>query len=197
MAASPAAAAAGADTVTAATPPAVLEALVGNHRRFLAFVEKRVGSRDVAEDIVQEAFARGLERAGQVRDEESAVAWFYRVLRNAMADHWRRRGAEARMHERVAAESDEVEPPVDEELLRTACDCVLDLLPTLKPEYAEALRRVDLDGQPVKDFADAAGITPGNASVRLFRARESLRKQVTRSCGTCAKHGCEDCSCGR
>ena len=181
----------------AATPPAVLEALVGNHRRFLAFVEKRVGSRDVAEDIVQDAFVRGLERAGQLRDDESAVAWFYRVLRNALADHWRRSGAEQRMHERVASESDQVEPPVDAELMQTACACVLELLPTLKPEYSEALRRVDVDGVAVKDFAVASGITPGNASVRLHRAREALRKSVVRCCGTCVDHGCEDCSCGR
>jgi RNA polymerase sigma-70 factor (ECF subfamily) len=48
----------------------------------------------------------------------------------------------------------------------------------------------------VKAFAEAAGITPNNASVRLFRAREALRQQLQRSCGTCAEHGCLDCSCG-
>ena len=71
----------------------------------------------------------------------------------------------------------------------------LPLIETLKPEYAQALRRVELDGVSVKDFAIEANVTPNNASVRLFRAREALRLQVERSCGTCAKHGCFDCTC--
>jgi RNA polymerase sigma-70 factor (ECF subfamily) len=48
----------------------------------------------------------------------------------------------------------------------------------------------------VQDFAGEAGITADNASVRVFRAREALRKQVKTSCGPCADHGCLECSCG-
>jgi len=47
----------------------------------------------------------------------------------------------------------------------------------------------------VKDYADEAGISSSNAGVRSSRAREALRKQVARSCGTCATHGCVDCTC--
>ena len=68
---------------------------------------------------------------------------------------------------------------------------------TLKPEYATALREVELDEKPLSDYATGAGITTGNAAVRVHRAREALRKQVIRCCGTCAVHGCEDCLCGR
>jgi DNA-directed RNA polymerase specialized sigma24 family protein len=67
----------------------------------------------------------------------------------------------------------------------------------LKPEYADALRRVELDGVAVKDFAEEAGITASNAGVRVFRARQALREQLRRCCGACAEHGCLDCSCRR
>ena len=77
------------------------------------------------------------------------------------------------------------------------CACVGRLAATLKPEYAEALAEVDVRGIPVKAFAEARGLTPNNASVRLFRAREALRRRVVASCGTCAEHGCVDCRCGR
>jgi len=59
----------------------------------------------------------------------------------------------------------------------------------------DALQRIDVDGVAVKAYADDAGISPSNAGVRVFRAREALRKQVARSCGTCAEHGCFDCTC--
>ena len=66
---------------------------------------------------------------------------------------------------------------------------------TLKAEYAEALQAVDVEGMAVKAFAESRGLTPGNAGVRLFRAREALKRRVTESCGTCAEHGCRDCTC--
>ena len=61
--------------------------------------------------------------------------------------------------------------------------------------FADALRTVEVNGLPVKDFATQAGISTNNAGVRVFRAREALRKQVIRSCGTCADHGCLNCTC--
>jgi RNA polymerase sigma-70 factor (ECF subfamily) len=178
-------------------PPEVVQALVDNHRQFLAFLERRVGSRAEAEDILQDAFVRGLEKGGQLRDGESAVAWFYRVLRNAVVDYYRRRGAGGRAMDRMAAEwADESAPPPDAELHESVCKCILGLVDTLKPEYAAAVRRIELDGVAVKDFAAEAGITPNAAGVRVHRARLALREQVATSCGTCATHGCLDCSCG-
>jgi RNA polymerase sigma-70 factor (ECF subfamily) len=176
--------------------PDLVAVLVENHRRFLAFLERRVGSREAAEDILQDAFVRGLTRGGQLREAKSATAWFYRLLRNALADHWRRTRAERRALDRAATLAEEDAEATDEELMDTVCRCITDLVDTLKPEYAAALRRVDLDGASVKAFAEETGITANNASVRLFRAREALLKQVQASCGTCAEHGCVDCRCG-
>ena len=172
--------------------PDVIAVLVDNHRRFLAFLQRRVGSREVAEDILQDAFVRGLARADQLRDHESVVAWFYRSLRNALIDYRRRTDSESRVFDHAVSDA---EPSTDPELMKSACECVTALLDTLKPEYAEAIRRVDLEDVSVKDFATEKNVTANNASVRLFRARDALRRQVVRSCGTCAEHGCVDCSC--
>lgn len=173
---------------------AAAERLVASHRLFLAFLERRVGERALAEDLLQDAFVRTLEKGDAIRDEGSAVAWFYRVLRNAVIDHHRRSGARSRSLEALARElGDAVEPPP--ELRGAICACVGELAGTLKPEYAQAIRRVELDGVAVRDFADEAGITANNAAVRVFRAREALRRQVTASCRTCAEHGCLDCNC--
>jgi RNA polymerase sigma factor (sigma-70 family) len=175
--------------------PEVLRVLLENHARFLAFLQRRVESRDAAEDILQEAFVRSIDRAELLRSPESAVAWFYRVLRNAIVDHHRRQGTQSRAFARFAAETDGTAAGPDEELEAVACACVLAMVDTLKPEYGVAIRRVDLDGVSVRSYADEAGITSGNAGVRLHRAREALRRQLARSCGTCLVHGCLDCRC--
>jgi RNA polymerase sigma factor (sigma-70 family) len=171
-----------------------LELLVGQHRTFLRFLERRVHDRDTAEDLLQEAFGRAVEAVEAIRADESAVAWFYRVLRNAVVDHYRRRAASSRALEAFARELDEAVPPPEVEAV--ICECIGRLARTLKPDYADAIARVDLRGMPVKTYAEETGISPANAGVRVFRARQALRKQVMASCGTCAEHGCVDCTCG-
>jgi RNA polymerase sigma factor (sigma-70 family) len=176
--------------------PDVAAVLVANHRQFLAFLEKRVGSRATAEDILQDAFVRGVDRLASLRSEESAVAWFYRLLRNAVIDYRRRAAAADRKLIAFGRELEgELEPDV--ELRGAICGCVGELAATLKEEYAEVLRAVEIEGLAVKDYAARASLSASNAGVRVFRAREALRKQVLRSCGTCADHGCLDCTCER
>jgi RNA polymerase sigma-70 factor (ECF subfamily) len=129
-----------------------------------------------------------------LRDEESAVAWFYRVLRNAVIDHYRRRSSSERAIQSFINESDPPETP-GIETRREICECLMDLVGEPKAEYRDALRIVDLDEGSLNDLAARAGITPGNAAVRVHRAREALRKQIEIACGTCAEHGCLDCHC--
>lgn len=173
--------------------PEVLARLVQSHREFLGFLQGRVSNRAVAEELLQAAFVKTLEKGGSIEDGESAVAWFYRVLRNALTDHYRRRRSEnkAMEHEARLAES-----ATELELQDAICTCMKTLLPTLKPEYADLLRRVDLEGASLTSVAAELGISANNATVRLHRARQALKKQLETSCGTCATHGCLDCTCG-
>jgi RNA polymerase sigma-70 factor (ECF subfamily) len=167
---------------------------VENHRAFLSFLERRVGSRAVAEDLLQESFVRGVDKI-RADNEQSVISWFYQALRNAAVDYHRRNQTSTKALAAFAAETaDRAEP--DEDLRTAVCQCVRGLADTLKPDYAAAIKRVEVDGLAVKDYAAEVGISPGNAAVRVFRAREALRKQVTRSCGSCAEHGCLDCTCG-
>lgn len=175
-------------------PDAVIDVLVENHRAFLGFLERRVGSREEAEDILQDAFGRAVARMETLRDGESAVAWFYRMLRNAVIDHYRRRAAAGSALERFAADLDDAVPPP--EVGDAVCACITRLAATLKPDYADALQRIDVEGVPVKAYAEQRGLSASNAGVRVFRARQALRAQVIASCGTCAEHGCLDCRCG-
>lgn len=172
--------------------PEVVARLVAGHRDFLAFLEARLPSRDAAEEVLQAAFARTLEKGGSIRESESAVAWFYRLLRNALTDYCRRRATEARALERHGEEP----LPSEEELRGVVCACMTTLLPNLKTEYVEVIRRADLQETPIGQVAVELGITANNATVRLHRARQALKRELERSCGTCATHGCLDCSCG-
>jgi RNA polymerase sigma-70 factor (ECF subfamily) len=174
--------------------PAPLDVLLENHRAFLKYLERRVGDRALAEDILQDAFAKVIDRPAQAPADEGVVPWFYRTLRNAAIDQFRRQGAASRAVEAFARELEthiSPEPDLEAEI----CACVGRLAGTLKPEYAEALQAIDVQGTPVKTFAEQRGLSASNAGVRVFRAREALKKRVTESCGTCAEHGCRNCTC--
>lgn len=171
----------------------VVSHLVDNHRHFLAFVQRRVASKAVAEEILQSAFVRAVERGGAIEDAESAVSWFYRLLRNALIDHYRRRSTETRA---LDAEARALDEAFEHELKDAICECMGKLLPTLKPEYAEMIRKVDLEEKSIATVASELDITSNNAAVRLHRARQALKQRLERSCGTCASHGCLDCTCG-
>jgi RNA polymerase sigma-70 factor (ECF subfamily) len=170
-----------------------LAVLLDKHRAFLRYLERRVGDRALAEDILQDAFTRNLDRVEHLPGE-AVIPWFYRTLRNATIDAYRRRGSSRRALEAFAREMQEQNAP-SPEMTAEICACVGRLATTLKPEYAEALQTIDVDGVAVKDFAASKGLSAGNAGVRVFRARDALRRRVVESCGTCAEHGCIDCTC--
>jgi len=174
--------------------PAPLAILLENHRAFLTFLERRVGDRALAEDILQDAFIKVMDRPGLAPPDEGVVPWFYRMLRNAAIDQFCRRGAASRAVEAFARELDAHITP-DADMEAEICACVNRLASTLKPEYADALQAIDVNGTAVKAFAEQRGLSASNAGVRVFRAREALKKRVTESCGTCAEHGCRDCTC--
>ncbi len=172
-----------------------LQALAAQRDRFLSFLLGRVREPALAEDLLQEAFARAVLHLHEVRAETSAEAWFFRLLRNTIIDHWRRTQAHARLAEELAREA-ETTADTSMPSVERVCQCAHRLLGELKPEYSEVLEQVELGGVPVKEFASAVGISASNAGVRVHRAREALRRKVEVACGDCSDDGCRDCTCG-
>jgi RNA polymerase sigma factor (sigma-70 family) len=174
-----------------------IDILLQSKARFLQFLERRMGSRADAEDFLQTAFVRFMAREDSFRDEEKLIPWFYQLTRNLLVDHYRHRDSMARMEKTLVLEAEATTTGKDDELFKAICTCVHDVIPALKAEQAELVRRVELGGEPLHQVATDLGITPNNASVRLHRARRSLREGLQEMCGTCAEHGCLDCGCRR
>jgi RNA polymerase sigma factor (sigma-70 family) len=171
-----------------------IERLIASRDKFLSFLSARLPDRSTAEDVLQSAYMKTLQHGSDIRDDESMVAWFYRILRNALIDYYRRTSVRAKGDATYAAE---VPLTYEAELQETVCACIGDVIRNLKGEYRAAIEGVDLGGQSVEDFAKANDITPNNASVRLHRARKSVARELTAVCGSCAEHKCLDCTCKR
>ncbi len=177
----------------------VIQRLLENESAFRQFVRRRVGEEVIVEDILQQSFTKAVERSHSVNNEHSALAWFYQILRHTVADYYRSHGAEARRNEAFLQEltmsGDDREPPPDE-VQATACACLHRLLPSLHGNYAELIKRIDLDAESPEQVAKKLNISRNNLTVRLHRARQSLRASLENACGICSKHGCLNCACG-
>jgi RNA polymerase sigma-70 factor, ECF subfamily len=172
-------------------PSGLQQGLLESRDRFLGYVRKRVDDPELAEDILQDSFLRAIQAAPSLRQKDRLVPWFYSVLHNAIIDAYRRRGGENR---RVTAlDGVDVAEEVEDEA--ALCACFEPIFATLKPEYAELIRAVDLGGETPEAAAERLGITPVNLRVRRYRARQALRQRLEQTCRTCADHGCLDCTC--
>lgn len=154
-----------------------------------------LGSAD-AEDVLQEACLKALQGGANLRRPESALVWFERIVHHAAIDHTRHADAERRARAGLARDPTHgAEVVLPAHLREQICRCGLALQSTLRPEYANVLRRVDLGGERIADVAATLGTSPNSVRVRLHRARSALRARWLEFCGLCAQRGGRVCSC--
>ncbi|MBL9188366.1 MAG: RNA polymerase sigma factor [Opitutaceae bacterium] len=160
----------------------------------------RTGSESEAEDLLQQSLLKAFQHDAQLRRGEKAVTWFYRILRNAISDHYRRKSSEQRRTDRLwtemqAAGENFAAPPKDWN--RVVCACFSGLLPGLNPRYAKLIQRIDLNGESKTVVGRELKIKVGTLEVALHRARRSLRQRLELFCGACSHEKCLECFCGR
>ena len=175
---------------------AVRSALVESRRDLLGFLHRRLGSQDEAEEVFGRFIVRALEHAPDLRDVRTVRGWLSRILTSTIIDYQRR--SSVRRRREIAmdiADPDTLSIQPDAETDKAVCDCLYKVLPTLKPQYADVVWRVDLLGEPRERVAASLGTTVNNITVRLHRGRQVLKVRLEEMCITCPEHGFLDCHC--
>ncbi len=149
---------------------------------------------DRAEDLLHDSVVGAIPVLSQLEDEAQLEGWFHRTLRNKAVDHHRKKSREGQRNNKWARQTTRYVVP---EFQPNLCQCVHELIPTLKPEYAEAIRDVEMSDENMRDVAARIGISYNNLKVRVHRARRKLRQRLEKTCAKCAEQGCIDCTCGR
>lgn len=171
-----------------------VQRIAGQRERWLAFLRPRVRNEAAAEDILQDSLVKAFNKGEGIVKDESAMAWFYRVLRNTLIDHARRQAA------RPESATEDLDSLIPENLAPEGepqtCQCFYRRLDHLKPRYAKLIRLIDLEQRPIAEVADLLGERTSSVHVSLHRARKALRRELERFCGDCASGGCMNCTCG-
>ena len=135
----------------------------------LRAVAVSVADRDLAEELVGEAFARAWTRWPRIRGHPAPAAWVVRVALNTRVSWWRRRRREVPLGEHDAWSNDltlDLDLDIAAALLR---------LPRRQREVVALRVLLDLDTETT---ARILGIAPGTVTAHLARATSVLRRQL-------------------
>ncbi|WP_380120639.1 sigma-70 family RNA polymerase sigma factor [Dactylosporangium cerinum] len=142
--------------------------------RCLRAVLTGVGDRQLAEDLVAEAFTRAWMSWHKVRRHPAPRAWIVRTALNLRVSWWRRRRREVELDDGHEA----ADPGGDPGLVAGLDPALLHLLRRLPQRQREVIAfRVFLDLDTAAT-AKALGMAPGTVTAHLSRAVATLRGQL-------------------
>lgn len=151
--------------------------LVARYRdRYARFAARMLGSRDAAEDAVQDALVRAFDRLADCREPDKFAGWLFLILRNRCFAERRRNQREARLPE-AAAEAVAAPERSDRRLERTERLGALErAVGTLTPEQREAFVLKHVEGMSYEQMAGVTGATVASLKMRMHRAYDRLRE---------------------
>ena len=146
--------------------------------RLRRFAISLTGSVTDAEELVQGACERVLNKSDQVRDVARVDSWIYGIMRNLWVDEMRSR--RVRRHDDLSEAGDIVgEDGVATTEGRITLAAVRRELATLPEEQRVVLVFVCVDGLSYKEAADILGIPVGTVMSRLSRGRQALYEKLS------------------
>ncbi|MEU3623182.1 RNA polymerase subunit sigma-24 [Amycolatopsis coloradensis] len=146
--------------------------------RIVATLIRLTGDWDLAEECVQDAFARALERWPREGVPRRPGAWLTTVARNGAFDRLRRKANEATVVREAAIRSLFDEPMdlddsgIQDDQLRLIFTCCH---PALPPEARVALTLRVITGLTTAEIASAFMVSEATMTKRLVRAKQKIR----------------------
>src|SRR5205823_931422 len=151
--------------------------LVRRYReRYARYASRMLGSRDVAEDAVQDALVRAFDRLADCREPDKFAGWLFLILRNRCYAEQRRRQREGRPLD----EADEMFAAPDrpdgayEQVERT--HALERALQHLTAEQREVFVLKHTEGLAYEEIAGVTGATVASLKMRMHRAYDRLRE---------------------
>jgi RNA polymerase sigma-70 factor (ECF subfamily) len=141
------------------------------------FLRRRTADPAVAEDLLQDVFAQAAGQGIGFCRLDDARAWLFRVARNRLVDHVRRRRLVEPLDEAtLQAETD------DETPLYALEHCLRRSLARLESAERGIIEACDLRRMPQAEYAAAHGLSLSATKSRLLRARRKLRRLLVARC---------------
>lgn len=149
-----------------------------NFERVYAFIARRVGDRDAAEDLTSEVFHKALANLGSFEWRNVPFsAWLFRIAGNAIADRSKRAGKEVAVDDppEVGVEVDLAEVEQRARLFR--------LVDRLPEDQRDVIRMRFAEQMSIREIAGKLARSEGAVKQLQFRALSNLRDLVKAKSG--------------
>ena len=150
-----------------------------------------VGSREEADDLVQEAYARAFRSWRSYQPGTNMRAWLLRILTNINIDRGRRQQRAPQMqpleandyylYDRLAAEDGDGVSDEQRVVERLSQDDIVTALSAVPHDFRDVLVLVDLGDFSYADAAQILDIPVGTVMSRLHRGRRILKRELAES----------------
>lgn len=151
-----------------------------NHEaELLLYAQSKLRNKEDAEDLMQDVFEKLSAKERSFSDEEMIKAYLFKVLKNAIIDHFRKQSKQ------MALMTEWVEPieTADKDLNQIiASCCIRPLLQELDPLYREALWLTQLQNFSQKELAEHLGVPHSTIKSRVQRGKLKLKEKLTSCC---------------
>jgi RNA polymerase sigma-70 factor (ECF subfamily) len=134
------------------------------------------GSREDAEDLVQDTFARVLKRPRLLRRDDD-LGYLLQALRNTHASHYRQRSR--RRHDVPLADADPPDARQRDPAETVLANDVMAAIADAPRPYRDALIAVDVLGLSYRQAANRLRTREGTVMSRLFRGRRHVALALT------------------
>jgi RNA polymerase sigma-70 factor, ECF subfamily len=154
-----------------------------NFSRVYAYIARRVGNRDDAQDLTAEVFRRALANLGKFewRGVPFAV-WLFKMAANAIADRWKHAARETgNPSPEPAQEIKAPEEPDLEEIERRTH--LFQLVRRLPQDQRRVIELRFAEEKSIREIAQALRRTEGAVKQLQFRALETLRQRMGKANG--------------
>lgn len=167
------------DSVLSGNSAAYSELVEKYERRLLGLLVHTCGSRELAEDMTQETFARAYRKLNLFSGESQFFTWLARIAMNLLASERRRKRIENQVQrEGMEMAMDSVgtsDRPEDRIQQVETQDCVRGAIEMLDDERRTILILRDFDGMDYEAISETLQIPIGTVRSRLHRARSELK----------------------
>ena len=166
--------------LTAGNPAAFAELYDRCADRCHHYLTVRLGSRDAADEVLQEVFVRLVrQRAGLVR-VENLFAYVFAIARNEAVRFAGRRGREARHWQPLSAEDLFLEARGDDSALRDAAESAAAALRQLSADGREVVELKIYGGLTFREIAGLLAVPQGTVATRYRTALARMKEWFAR-----------------
>ena len=146
-------------------------------RKAMAVALEYTGTRQDAEDVVQDAFSRVAERLNTFDTARSFGPWFFTIVRNTSRNAVKAR--RIRAHEGLDADHASRVPGPFEEVRRLEMrQHIEEAIATLPPMQRTCFRLCAVEGLSSTEAAGATGLAESTVRVHVFHARRTLQTML-------------------